>query len=48
MPALGLNWGDTFQVEDQLSGEVYQWTNVNTVGLEPALRVAHVLTVRRY
>jgi starch synthase (maltosyl-transferring) len=48
MPALGLKWGDTFQVEDQLSGEVYQWSNRNTVGLEPAVRVAHILTVRRY
>jgi len=48
MPALGLKWGETFQVQDQLSGEVYQWSNQSTVGLEPATRVAHVLTVRRY
>ena len=48
LPALGLNPGDSFQAQDQLSGEVYHWSNRNTVGLEPASRVAHVLTVRRY
>jgi len=48
LPALGLNPGDSFQVQDQLSGEVYHWSNRNMVGLEPASRVAHVLTVRRY
>jgi starch synthase (maltosyl-transferring) len=48
LPALGLQWGESFQVEDQLSGEVYHWTGRNMVNLEPASRVAHVLTVRRY
>ena len=48
MPALGLQWGDRFQAVDELSGEVYDWSERNTVGLEPATRVAHVLTVRRY
>ena len=48
MPALGLKWDEPFQAVDQLSGEVYSWTNRNMVGLEPAYRVAHVLTVRRY
>ena len=48
MPALGLQWGDDFQAVDQLSGEVYHWAQFNTVGLQPARRVAHILTVRRY
>jgi starch synthase (maltosyl-transferring) len=48
MPALGLQWGDRFQAVDELSGEVYDWSERNTVGLEPTTRVAHVLTVRRY
>ena len=48
LPALGLNWGESFQVVDQLSGDVYHWTGRDTVGLEPASRVAHILTVRRY
>ncbi len=48
LPALGLDWGDSFQVADQLSGEVYHWSGRNMVGLEPARRVAHILTVRRY
>ncbi len=48
MPALGLEWGDTFQAVDQLSGEVYTWSGRNMVALEPARRVAHILTVRRY
>jgi starch synthase (maltosyl-transferring) len=48
LPALGLQWGESFQVVDQLSGEVYHWTGRDMVGLEPARRVAHILTVRRY
>ena len=48
LPALGLEWGDSFQAVDQLSGEVYHWSGHNMVGLEPARRVAHIVTVRRY
>ncbi len=48
LPALGLRWGDTFQAVDQLSGEVYHWGQFNAVGLEPARRVAHILTIKRY
>lgn len=48
LPALGLKWGDTFQAVDQLSGEVYLWSQFNMVGLEPARRVAHILTVKHY
>ncbi len=48
LPALGLEWGDTFQAVDQLSGEVYHWSGHNMVGLEPAARVAHIVTVRQY
>ncbi len=48
LPALGLEFGETFQAVDQLSGEVYHWGGRNMVGLEPARRVAHIVTVQRY
>ena len=47
MPALGFKWDDTVEVVDQLSGEVYQWGQRNTVILEPTVRVAHLFSVRR-
>ena len=46
MPALGLGWGDRFDVVDELSGEVYNWGQRNLVRLGP-IRVAHVFTIRR-
>jgi len=48
LPALGLREGESFQVTDQLSGEVYQWSGRNFVELDPISRVAHILTVQRY
>ena len=47
MPALGLAWGDSMEVVDELSGEVYQWGQYNSVGLDPHWRAAHILRVRR-
>ncbi len=46
MPALGLGWADRFDAVDLLTGEVYDWGQRNVVGLDPAVRVAHVISVR--
>ena len=48
MPELGLDWGDTFRVEDAISGETYTWHGpANYVRLDPHAEPAHVFTVRR-
>ena len=46
MPALGLDWGDTFEVYDELTGATYEWGQANYVRLDPAVEPAHILTVR--
>ncbi|MEJ7650025.1 MAG: alpha-1,4-glucan--maltose-1-phosphate maltosyltransferase [Nakamurella sp.] len=47
LPALGLQWGQEFEVEDLLSGQVFRWGQFNTVGLDPNQQVAHVFAVRK-
>ena len=48
MPALGLDWGDTFRVEDAVSGETYTWHGpANYVRLDPFTEPAHVFAIRR-
>ncbi len=47
LPALGMDWGDTFSVHDQLSGETWLWGARNYVRLDPFHEPAHVLVVRR-
>jgi len=47
LPALGLNWGSRFDVEDMVSGQVYNWGQFNVVGLDPQRQVAHIFSVRR-
>jgi starch synthase (maltosyl-transferring) len=48
MPELGLDWGDTFQVEDAVTGRSYTWHGpANYVRLDPFAEPAHVFTVRR-
>ena len=44
LPSLGLGWGDTIDVHDQLSGETYRWGASSYVRLDPFLEPAHVLT----
>ncbi|ABW10508.1 alpha amylase catalytic region [Parafrankia sp. EAN1pec] len=46
MPALGLDWGDRFEVHDEMTGVTYQWGRENYVRLEPT-EPAHILTARR-
>ncbi len=48
MPSLGLDWGDTFRVEDAISGDTYTWHGpANYVRLDPFAEPAHVFAVRR-
>ncbi len=47
LPALGMGWGDTFSVHDQLSGQTWLWGARNYVRLDPFQEPAHVLVVRR-
>ncbi|MET8144936.1 alpha-1,4-glucan--maltose-1-phosphate maltosyltransferase [Sphaerisporangium sp. NPDC005288] len=46
MPAIGLDWGAEFVVDDELSGESYHWRHANYVRLDPHINPAHVLTLR--
>ncbi|WP_028926595.1 maltotransferase domain-containing protein [Pseudonocardia acaciae] len=45
LPALGLNWGDTFGVHDEVTGEGYTWGQSNFVRLEPWRAVCHIFAV---
>jgi starch synthase (maltosyl-transferring) len=48
MPALGLDWGDTFRVEDAITHDAYTWHGpANYVRLDPFVEPAHVFAVRR-
>jgi starch synthase (maltosyl-transferring) len=48
MPQLGLDWGDTFTVEDAVNGAAYTWHGpANYVRLDPFADPAHVFSVRR-
>jgi starch synthase (maltosyl-transferring) len=47
MPALGMDWHDTFEVHDELSDQSWTWGERNYVRLDPYHEPAHILTVRR-
>jgi len=47
MPALGLDWQDTFGVFDEVTGESWRWGERNYVRLDPGFEPAHILAVRR-
>ncbi len=47
MPALGMDWHETFAVHDELTDETWQWGERNYVRLDPGYEPAHILTVRR-
>jgi starch synthase (maltosyl-transferring) len=47
LPALGLAWHDTFEVDDEITGQTWRWGAHNYVRLDPWQEPAHVLTVRR-
>ena len=47
LPALGMDWTDTFSVHDLLTGASWLWGARNYVRLDPFHEPAHVLEVRR-
>ncbi len=47
LPAMGLNWEDTFAVHDEITGQDWQWGAHNFVHLDPYTHPAHILSVRR-
>jgi starch synthase (maltosyl-transferring) len=47
MPALGMDWQDTFIVHDELTGQTWRWGERNYVRLDPGYEPAHILSVRR-
>jgi starch synthase (maltosyl-transferring) len=47
LPALGLDWGDSVVVHDEITGEDWSWGQNNYVRLDPHHEPAHVLSVRR-
>jgi len=46
LPALGLDWDDSFVVHDEITGEDWSWGQHNYVRLDPSYEPAHVLTLR--
>ncbi|MDQ3760213.1 MAG: alpha-1,4-glucan--maltose-1-phosphate maltosyltransferase [Actinomycetota bacterium] len=46
LPVLGMDWQDRFDAHDEVSGETYNWGEVNFVQLQPWLAVAHILDMR--
>ncbi|MCZ4500046.1 MAG: alpha,4-glucan:maltose-phosphate maltosyltransferase [Marmoricola sp.] len=46
LAALGLAPGSWFEVHDELSGQIWSWSEDNYVRLDPSVEVAHILTVR--
>ncbi|HET7357221.1 MAG TPA: alpha-1,4-glucan--maltose-1-phosphate maltosyltransferase [Nocardioidaceae bacterium] len=47
MPALGMDWQDTFMVHDELTEQSWRWGEHNYVRLDPFTQPAHIFTVRR-
>lgn len=47
MPALGLDWHDSFVAHDQITGEEWSWSQHNYVRLDPGHEPAHIISVRR-
>ena len=46
LEALGLEPGSRFEVHDELTGQSWPWSTDNYVRLDPAVEVAHILSVR--
>ena len=46
MPALGLEWHDSFGTHDEITGADWSWNQNNYVRLDPGAEPAHILTVR--
>lgn len=46
LPALGLEWGEAFEVTDAFTHQTWTWRDHNYVRLDPGHEPAHVLIVR--
>ena len=47
LPALGMDWADSFSVHDVVSGNTWLWGARNYVRLDPFVEPAHILVVRK-
>lgn len=47
MPALGLEWHDSFVAHDEITGADWSWSAHNYVRLDPGWEPAHLISVRR-
>ena len=47
MPALGLEWHDSFRVRDEVTNTTYVWRENNFIRLDPHVQCAHILHVRQ-
>jgi starch synthase (maltosyl-transferring) len=47
LPALGMEWTDSFSVHDVLTGNTWLWGARNYVRLDPFVEPAHILVVRQ-
>ena len=47
MPALGLDWHDSFRVRDEVTNTTYLWREHNFIRLDPHVQCAHILHVRQ-
>lgn len=47
MPALGLDWHDSFRVRDEVADATYVWHEHNYVRLDPYHQCAHILHIRQ-
>ncbi len=46
MPAIGLDWHDSFVAHDEITGADWSWSQNNYVRLDPGHEPAHIVTVR--
>lgn len=47
LPALGMDWTDSFEVTDEITGESWLWGEHNYVRLDPGYQPVHILSVKR-
>ncbi|WP_085475709.1 alpha-1,4-glucan--maltose-1-phosphate maltosyltransferase [Rathayibacter oskolensis] len=46
LPAIGLDWGASFEVEDLVTGAVWTWASDNYVRLDSFVEPVHILSVK--
>jgi starch synthase (maltosyl-transferring) len=46
MPTLGMDWHETFEVVDQITGATYEWGQHNAVRIDPYVEPAHIFVVQ--